>query len=398
MRVAIFTDNDFGKVNGVTTTLNAVLRWRPSDIQARVYTAADVGVARPEYLALRSFGVGIPFYAEMKMYVPRFFAFLKHAKADGIELVHYTTPGPVGLAAMFVASRMKLPMVGSFHTQLSEYTALLSGSARLGQLMREYQRWPYGKCERILVPSIATRELLVAAKIRAEKIQLWTRGVDTDLFAPARRSAALREAWGVTDGRPALIYVGRLSREKGLDLVPPLARALRDAGVDHRLVFVGDGPMRQTLHQACPDAVFTGAMPHAEVAAAMASADVFLFPSRTDTLGNVVLEAQASGLPVLVSDEGGPRENILNGETGFICIEQGERRSAEPSELGMAPRALQLARDRAQRMAMGEAARAYALDRSWTRALAPLYQAYRDVAAGHVAASAVSAVQAASSR
>jgi glycosyltransferase involved in cell wall biosynthesis len=373
MRIAIFTDNDFGKINGVTTTLTAVLRWRPSDLDLRVYTAADAGVERPDYLALRSFGVGIPFYSEMKMYIPRFFAFLKRAKADGIQLVHYTTPGPVGLAAMYVASKLQVPMVGSFHTQLSEYTALLSGSERLGNLMREYQRWPYGKCERILVPSTATRDLLIAAKIRAEKIRLWTRGVDTEQFTPARRSAALREAWGVSDARPALIYVGRLSREKGLEAVPAIARTLREAGVDHRLVFVGDGPMRQTLQQACPDAIFTGALPHTHVATAMASADVFIFPSRTDTLGNVVLEAQACGLPVLVSDAGGPRENILEGESGFVCVPGGA--------LDMPVRALQLASDRTRRVTMGEAARAYACGRDWVQAMAPLYDSYREVGA-----------------
>jgi glycosyltransferase involved in cell wall biosynthesis len=182
----------------------------------------------------------------------------------------------------------------------------------------------------------------------------------------------MRKAWGVDDARHALIYVGRLSREKGLDLVPTIARTLREAGVDHRLIFVGDGPMRQTLQQACPDAVFAGALPHADVAVAMASADLFVFPSRTDTLGNVVLEAQASGLPVLVTDAGGPRENLLDGESGFICGEQ--------ATLAMPIRALQLASDRTRRMAMGETARGYALRRSWTRAMAPLYEAYREAA------------------
>lgn len=372
MRVAIFTDNDFGKVNGVTTTLNAVLRWRPADIEPRVYTAADAGVDRPDYLALRSVGFGIPYYTEMKMYIPRFFAFLRHAKADGIELVHYTTPGPVGLAAMFVASRLGLPMIGSFHTQLAEYTELLSGSKQLGHLMRQYQRWPYGKCARILVPSEATRELLVAAKIRPEKIDIWTRGVDTSCFSPVHRSEGLRERWGVHGGKLALVYVGRLSREKGLGLIPSVARRLTAAGVEHRFIFVGDGPMRTELQAASPDAVFTGTLPHAEVAAMMASGDAFVFPSRTDTLGNVVLEAQACGLPVLVSDQGGPRENMISGETGFECIEGGS--------FDLASRVTLLAQDPVRRLRMSAAARAYASGRSWTRALAPLYQAYRDVA------------------
>lgn len=378
MRVAIFTDNDFGKVNGVTTTLEAVLRGRPSDIEARVYTAADVGLDGPDYLALRSIGMGVPFYDGMKMYLPRFLAFLRHARADGIELIHYTTPGPVGLAAMFTRSRMQLPMIGSFHTQLAEYTALLSGSPKLGALMREYQRWPYGTCARILVPSEATRALLVAAKIAPHKIHIWTRGVDAVQFTPSHRSAGLRERWGVNEQRLALLYVGRLSREKGLDVVPSIARALDAAGVACRFIFVGDGPMRAELQAAHPEAVFTGSLPHRDVAVMMASADLFVFPSRTDTLGNVVLEAQASGLPVVVSDEGGPRENMIHGETGFICPGQ------DTAEMML--HLHRLARDPARRQRMSAAAREYALGRTWSKALAPLYETWREVAAGHAAA------------
>jgi glycosyltransferase involved in cell wall biosynthesis len=375
MRVAIFTDNDFGKVNGVTTTLKAVLREQPADIRARIYTAADVGVDRDDYLALRSFGIGIPFYREMKMYVPRFAAFLERARADGVEVVHYTTPGPVGLAAMYTAWRLGVPMMGSFHTQLAEYTELLSGSRRLGELMRQYQRWPYGKCARVLVPSEATRQLLIDTKIKAEKIRIWTRGVDTEKFSPAWRSDALRFNWRAKGDTLALLYVGRLSREKGLDAIPALARSLSEVGVAHRFIFVGDGPFRSALRNACPSAVFTGEVPHDEVAKLMASADLFVFPSRTDTLGNVVLEAQASGLPVLVSDEGGPRENMIPGETGFICP------GRDTSEMML--HLHRLARDPARRLRMSAAAREYALGRSWPKALAPLYDTYREVAAEH---------------
>jgi glycosyltransferase involved in cell wall biosynthesis len=375
MRVAIFTDNDFGKVNGVTTTLKAVLREQPADIRARIYTAADVGVDRDDYLALRSFGVGIPFYQGMKMYVPRFAAFLDRARADGVEVVHYTTPGPVGLAAMYTSWRLGVPMMGSFHTQLAEYTELLSGSRRLGELMRQYQRWPYGKCARVLVPSEATRQLLIDTKIRPERIRIWTRGVDTEKFSPAWRSDALRFAWRAKGDTLALLYVGRLSREKGLDAIPALARSLNEVGIAHRFIFVGDGPFRSALRSACPSAVFTGEVPHDEVARLMASADLFVFPSRTDTLGNVVLEAQASGLPVLVSDEGGPRENMIPGETGFICA------GRDHSEMML--HLHRLARDPARRLRMSAAARAYALERSWSKALAPLYETYREVAAEH---------------
>src|SRR5262249_36171926 len=130
---------------------------------------------------------------------------------------------------------------------------------------------------------------------------------------------SLRQEWGVSCERPALLYVGRLSREKNLALMPSLSRHLRYAGIDHRLVFVGDGPMRQELEHSCPDAIFTGTVAPDVVAGAMASADLFVFPSLTDTAGNVVLEAQASGLPVLVGEKGGPRENLQADESGFVC-------------------------------------------------------------------------------
>jgi glycosyltransferase involved in cell wall biosynthesis len=226
VNVAIFTDNDFGKVNGVTTTLRAVLRHAPSDLHLRIYTAADIGVDQPDYFAPRSFGVPIPFYGEMRMYVPRLRTYLRQARRDGVSVVHLTTPGPIGLAAMYVASQTGLPMVGSFHTDLAAYTGLLSGSARLASLMREYMRWPYGKCARVFVPSEHTRTLLIGAKGRPDRIAIWTRGVDTSLFDPSRRSQALRESWHVCDKRPALVYVGRVSREKGLALLPVLNREL----------------------------------------------------------------------------------------------------------------------------------------------------------------------------
>jgi glycosyltransferase involved in cell wall biosynthesis len=371
MNVAIFTDNDFAKVNGVTTTLRAVLEHQPDTISARIYTCDGVGAERPDYLALKALGFGIPFYGEMKMYVPPLLRFLRHAAADRIDVVHLTTPGPVGLAALWVASRHQLPIVGSFHTDLAEYTRLLSGSRRLGDLMREYMRWPYGKCRRILVPSESTREMLVRGKLDAARIGIWPRGVSTERFAPDNRSSAMRDAWGVDDTRPALLYVGRLSREKGLTLIAPLGRLLDHAGVPHRFVFVGDGPMRAELQSSCPDAIFTGTLPHDAVAVAMASADIFVFPSQTDTAGNVVLEAQASGCPVLVSDAGGPRENVRAGISGMVCH----------SFMDFVSHATALCRDAARRQTLGRGARDYALTRRWDLALEPLYRSYIEAGA-----------------
>lgn len=372
MNVAIFTDNDFDKITGVTTTLTAALRHAPPSMRLRIYTAADLPVDTPGYLALRSPGVPIPFYAEMRMFVPRLFEYVNRAREDRIDVVHLTTPGPVGLAALYVAWRLGLPMVGSFHTDLAAYTRLLSGSPRLGALMREYLRWPYGKCSRVLVPSEHTRLTLIDARCAPDRLEVWPRGVDAELFQPSRRSTALRAAWRVSDRQLALLYVGRLSREKGLALLRPLGDRLWRLGVEHRFVLAGRGPFEDDLRRAMPDAVFTGALSREAVAEVFASADAFVFPSRTDTAGNVVLEAQASGLPVVIAGDGGVREQIIAGVTGLVC------RRDDPAEWAGAIASLTGAR--ARRAEMGAAARQHAVERSWEVALRPLYRAYAEAA------------------
>jgi glycosyltransferase involved in cell wall biosynthesis len=236
-------------------------------------------------------------------------------------------------------------------------------------------RWLYRGCERILAPSDSTRDMLVRAGLERSRINIWRRGVSTVRFDPAKRSLALRERWGVSDERPAIIYVGRVSKEKGLQMLKPFSRFLEYAGVSHRLIVVGDGPMHSELQRGCPDAVFTGTLRHEDVAVAMASADFMLFPSKTDTAGNVVLEAQASGLPVLVSDAGGPRENLRPSESGFVCGELSE----------FVRRAGDLLRHRRKRLEMGAVARDYALTRRWETALEPLYDSYTAIGSDRTA-------------
>ena len=144
-------------------------------------------------------------------------------------------------------------MVGSFHTDLAAYTTTLSGSVRLGSLMREYMRWPYGKCVKILAPSSHTRRLLIDAKTDPAKVDLWLRGVDTALFSPAKRSQALRDSWHVSSRRPALLYVGRVSKEKQLLMLPAVQDRLHALGVEHRFVFAGGGPLLSELQARMPE-------------------------------------------------------------------------------------------------------------------------------------------------
>lgn len=381
MRVAIFTDNDFDKVNGVTTTLNAVLDHAPADVSPRIYTASTLGSDAPHYLALRSLAVPIPFYSEMSMYVPHRKEYLRRVLVDQVDVLHLTTPGPMGLTALWIAAKTGLPLVGSFHTDLARYTAVLSGSKGLGVLMRRYLRWIYKHCAQAFVPSEATRELLIASGVGAERVQLWPRGVDATHFTPSRRSQRLRDRWRFNGRELVLLYVGRVSREKGLEMLPEMLYRLRALGVQHRMILVGDGPYRRPLQEQLPDAIFTGTLNRSDVADVFASADVFVFPSATDTAGNVVLEAQASGLPVVVSASGGPKEQMLPGVTGVVCGDSDAR--------GWAEVVAGVACSDGWRAQMASAAREFALGRRWTQALAPLYQGYRDVLRSVPEASAV---------
>jgi glycosyltransferase involved in cell wall biosynthesis len=211
--------------------------------------------------------------------------------------------------------------------------------------------------------------MLIDARIDPDKIGIWRRGVSAERFTPLKRSASLRERWQVSDACPALLYAGRLSREKGLSTIVSTGRALEQSGIPHRLVFVGDGPMRQELQSSSPDAVFTGTLSHDDVAVAMASADLFVFPSTTDTAGNVVLEAQASGLPVVVTNAGGPHENMIAGRTGVVSADRDD--FIRLTSL--------LARSANRRKWLGRHAREYAQERRWEASLEPLFHAYAEV-------------------
>jgi len=212
--------------------------------------------------------------------------------------------------------------------------------------------------------------MLDRARVARGRHCVWPRGVETDVFSPAQRSTSLREQWLAGRSGPIIAYAGRISREKQLDNFVGLDERLRAARLDCRFVFVGDGPMRAELEERMPNAVFTGAVPHIRVAEYLASADIFAFPSHTDTAGNVVLEAQACGLPAVVSSEGGPAENVINGETGIV--------TGGPGRPSFAGAVEHLVRRREQRLRMGVAARQYAHTRTWPKALASLFECYRE--------------------
>ncbi len=258
----------------------------------------------------------LPEYELQKLSFPPILPMLEYIQREGFSELIISTPGPVGLIALLAAKMLGIRTSGIYHTDFPQYVRILSEDSALETLTWNYMRWFYGALDLVYVNSEGYRRAWIDRGIAPDKLRILPRGLDTALFHPSRRDRDYWRRHGVADGKLVLLYVGRISKEKNLDVI---ASAWIKAPMDNAaLAFVGDGPYLKELKECLPDAAFTGYLAGLELAQAFASADVFLFPSTTDTFGNVVLEAMASGLPAVVSDEGGPKDLVVQGVTGFI--------------------------------------------------------------------------------
>ena len=258
----------------------------------------------------------LPEYELQKLSFPPIIEMLDYIQREGFTELIISTPGPVGITALLAAKVLGLRTSGIYHTDFPQYVRILTEDSALETLTWSYMKGFYDQLDLIYVNSESYRKAWVERGIRPEKFQILPRGLDTALFHPSRRAPGFWEQHGVARGKTVLLYVGRVSKEKDLDVIVAAWPKLREQNA--ALAFVGDGPYLKELRQMVPDAVFTGYLAGLELARAFASADVFLFPSTTDTFGNVVLEALASGLPNVVSDQGGPCDLIEHGVNGYV--------------------------------------------------------------------------------
>jgi glycosyltransferase involved in cell wall biosynthesis len=348
------------EVNGVAHTLGCLvhgLRERGHDVSLvhprRSHVERRVGVD-PIGTTLVA-GVAVPGYPGVRIGLPAralLDARWSHHRPDA---VYVATPGPLGWSAVGVARRLGLPVVSGFHTNFHRYAGHYHAGWLRALVTRGLRRF-HNATAATLVATEDLREELGLAGFR--NLHVLGRGVDTRLFAPGRRCPALRAAWSVGDDDLVAVHVGRVAAEKNLGLAVEAYRALRHAGLARRLVIVGDGPQRASLQRAHPDLVFSGMQSGETLAAHYASADLFLFPSETETFGNVVLEAMASGLALVAYDYAAARVHVTDGATGGLA------------PLGDADafvrRAVALARSPAL-PAMRRRARAAAVDVAWSR-------------------------------
>jgi glycosyltransferase involved in cell wall biosynthesis len=288
--------------------------------------------------------------------------------------VHLVSPGPAGTGAWLLARVLELPVLGSYHTELAAYAGLRSGQEMFEYLAAQALGRFYGLCDVVLSPSPATDERLVELGIERSRIGRWDRGVDLRRFDPLLRTP------GLLPGEINVLYAGRLTAEKGASLLADAFLAARRRDPRLHLVLAGGGPEESMLRERLGDtATFLGWRHGSDLARVYASADAFLFTSQTDTFGQVVLEAQASGLPVVAVNEGGPASLIEDGETGVLC---------PPDPYALATAVVSVATQPLVASRLRRAALAAVGERTWEAALQRLADGYHRVLAEHEASEA----------
>jgi glycosyltransferase involved in cell wall biosynthesis len=329
IKVAKFTDT-FGTVDGVSKTLDeqlceAVRTGKEYTIISCVGTNNRKGLKVFEPVGM----IDAPHFEQQKLCWPPVLKMLDYCFEERFTHIQAATPGPVGMAGMIVAKTLGLPFQAVYHTQIPEFVAKATDDPFLEGLAWKYCLWFYDTADVIFAPSEHTQNDLIEHGIRPEKIKTYPRGVDTRLFNPSRRTTYWEQKWNIEPGTVKALYVGRVSWEKNL---PLLARAFKKA-VDRlresanlngdskiSLLVVGEGGYWEEMKQECRGypVILTGSLQGEELAQAFASADFFVFPSTTDTYGRVVVESMSSGIPCIVTNVGGPMENVTDDVNGMV--------------------------------------------------------------------------------
>ncbi|MDO8891228.1 MAG: glycosyltransferase family 1 protein [Sulfurimicrobium sp.] len=319
LRVAVVTETYPPEVNGVAMTAQRMVqglisRCHQVQLIRPRQSQEDRGFSSASFDEVLVQGIPVPRYRDLKMGLPARAKLLALWKQRRPHLVQVVTEGPLGWSAIAAAKQLHLPVISDFHTNFHSYSKYY-GAPLLGKAIGMYLRWLHNRAHCTLVPTDAMRHELSGMGFR--NLQVLSRGVDTQLFHPSCWSRLLRQSWGVGDHRLVALYVGRIAAEKNLPLLIEAFRRMQTTRPNMKLVMVGDGPERAKLQAMHPDLIFAGMRVGEDLADHYASADLFLFPSITETFGNVVLEAMASGLPVVAYDCAAAREHIRHGENGL---------------------------------------------------------------------------------
>ena len=320
MRIGIVSETYPPEVNGVALTVHSLA----AGLAARGHHVDLIRPRQPKphpdepgihVLDVR--GSALPRYPGLRFGRPAGRTLRRHWQQERPDAIYVATEGPLGWSAVRAAARLGIPISSGFHTRFDSY-ADHYGLGLLTPVVRGYLRRFHRRAAATLVPTDALAQELHTMGI--SNARLLRRAVDTQLFHPNRRDDNLRDAWGADAGTPVVLYVGRIAPEKNLELAVQAFRAIQQHVPRARYVWIGDGPARAALEAAHPDFIFAGVQRGEALARHVASADLFPFPSLSETFGNVILEALAAGLPVVAYAEGAAREHLTDGINGY-CIE-----------------------------------------------------------------------------
>ncbi|MEE8663121.1 MAG: glycosyltransferase family 1 protein [Acetobacter sp.] len=370
LRVAIVASSYNYIRDGVALTMNRLVGYLESQgVEVRIYTPVSKQPAfdyKGTVIPVPS--IALPGRSEYRLAFGLSQEEIEKFKPD---LIHVAlAPDPLGYSTLRIARKLKIPLVASYHTRYETYLKYYPGLSIFTSPLKRYLSKYYSNCQEIYVPTQSMIDTLVVDNQKGNLI-LWSRGVDAETFNPVHRSKDWRTRHGISSDEVIVLFVSRLVREKQLGIFASTIKALKARNIPVRPIIAGDGPARAELEREIPDAIFLGFQQGQDLATTYASSDIFLFPSETETFGNVTLEAMASGLPCVCADATGSQSLVQDGVTGFLAIPQ----NVDDFVMHVADIAL----DPIKRARMSEAARARALTFSWDETMKNLLARYETV-------------------
>lgn len=372
MRIAYFTDTYLPQINGVSNTLKKLGDYLNDQDIKHMFFAPHFNeklVSSENSPVARFNSISLPFYPECRLAIPSYANLCRVADKFKPDIIHLTDPLGLGLAGLRYGRDRGIPIVSSFHTNFDAYLKYYNLEYLEGIVWGLF-KWFHGFSELNFCPSQDTWTVLESKGI--ENLRLWSRGIDTSTFSPNYKDMNIRYRLKAED-KIIFLYVGRLAAEKDLDILMESIGIVNSSHADKvQFVFVGDGPYsKQMKERSYDNVVFTGYLKGQELSAMYASSDVFVFPSGTETFGNVVLEAMASGLPVIAVNSGGVKDNVINGYNGLMCLPR--------DATSLAGAIIKLADDKQFIKSLAANAQEHAATKSWSYIFNQLVSDYSSV-------------------
>ncbi len=370
MKIAIFTDTYYPDINGVASTLKRYTDYLElKNINFKIFAPETFNNEYVSSHIHRFKSLPFFFYPECRLAIPNIFSIKSELQSFSPDLIHVATPFNIGLCGVYFAKKLNIPVAGSYHTDFNQYLKYYDLEF-LSKYLWKYMNWFHRPFKKLFVPSIDTLDQL--KRHGFTNLEIWPRGVDCSLFHPYHDKKFVRTKYGIQK-KYILTYAGRLAPEKDLKTLLAVAKSIPpNINQNVQWLVIGDGPLREELQREAPaNMVFTGYLKGEELAEAYCVSDIFVFPSPTETFGNVVLEALASGTPVVGANSGGVKNIIQSGTTGYLC---------KPGNVQEFTHSiLQLIHHDGLRFQMGMDGRNYALTQKWDGIFENLLGHYSEV-------------------